>query len=301
MKGLIRFIFFGNYFYGICVIALSIETLLQQQSSLNSLSYYVLAFTGTVLYYTYAYKAEPSIGSENKRAFWYLKHKKTVQYSQKSLLLIFLLAFLYFIIVNRIPFSNMDLPHWLLLLLFPFIAIFYYVNMSTKMGIHSFRNNGWSKPFIIGLVWSGTVTLYPHFFLNIETNTPFFVLSTLWVLFVNNFLFISTICIMFDIKDYATDHNQPLQTFVVRYGLRRTIFYILIPLSLIGLASIIGYGIFHNFPLLRVLINIVPYVLLIIVAYSLHRRKSILYYLAIIDGLMLAKAICGMIGITLIK
>jgi hypothetical protein len=33
----------------------------------------------------------------------------------------------------------------------------------------------------------------------------------------------------------------------------------------------------------------------------MHRRKSILYYLAIIDGLMLAKAVCGIIGISLIK
>jgi hypothetical protein len=28
----------------------------------------------------------------------------------------------------------------------------------------------------------------------------------------------------------------------------------------------------------------------------MHQRKSILYYLAIIDGLMLVKAICGLAG-----
>ena len=106
---------------------------------------------------------------------------------------------------------------------------------------------------------------------------------------------------MFDIKDFGADHNHQLKTFVVRVGLRKTIFYILIPLSITGLGTFILYALFLNFPLLRILINMIPFVLLIIVAYSLHRRKSILYYLAIIDGLMLAKAICGIIGITLIK
>ncbi len=114
-------------------------------------------------------------------------------------------------------------------------------------------------------------------------------------------MYITMLCIMFDIKDYAADHNHQLKTFVVRYGLRKTIFYILIPLTLVGLGTFLMYALLRNFPLLRILINTIPFILLIIVAYSMHRRKSILYYLAIIDGLMLAKAVCGIIGISLIK
>ena len=114
-------------------------------------------------------------------------------------------------------------------------------------------------------------------------------------------MYITMLCIMFDIKDYAADHNHHLKTFVVRYGLRKTIFYILIPLTVIGLGMFVIYAALMNFPLLRILINTIPFILLIIVAYSMHRRKSILYYLAIIDGLMLVKALCGTIGITLIK
>lgn len=114
-------------------------------------------------------------------------------------------------------------------------------------------------------------------------------------------MYITMLCIMFDIKDYAADHNHHLKTFVVRLGLRKTIFYILIPLTIIGLGTFIVYAVLRDFPVLRILINTIPFILLIIVAYSMHRRKSILYYLAIIDGLMLAKAICGIIGMTLIK
>jgi hypothetical protein len=70
---------------------------------------------------------------------------------------------------------------------------------------------------------------------------------------------------------------------------------------MVGLGTFIMYAMLRDFPLLRILINTIPFILLIIVAYSMHRRKSILYYLAIIDGLMLAKAVCGTIGISLIK
>ena len=114
-------------------------------------------------------------------------------------------------------------------------------------------------------------------------------------------MYITMLCVMFDIKDYAADHNKQLKTFVVLYGLRKTIFYFIIPLSLVGLGTFVLFAVLRDFPVLRILINTVPFILLIIVAYSMHRRKSILYYLAIIDGLMLVKAVCGIIGISLIK
>jgi len=101
---------------------------------------------------------------------------------------------------------------------------------------------------------------------------------------------------MFDIKDYAADHNKQLKTFVVRVGLRKTIFFIIIPLCMIGFGTFLIYTTSQGFSLMRIFINAIPFVLLLIVAYSLHERRSIMYYLAIIDGLMLVKAICGTIA-----
>jgi hypothetical protein len=43
---------------------------------------------------------------------------------------------------------------------------------------------------------------------------------------------------------------------------------------------------------------VIPFVALIAVAYSMHRRKSIFYYLIVIDGLMLVKALCGITAMT---
>ena len=102
---------------------------------------------------------------------------------------------------------------------------------------------------------------------------------------------------MFDIKDYASDSILSLRTFVVNHGLRKTIFRILIPVSVAGLALFIGYAVIHYFHEIRILLNIVPFILLGVVAYSLRKRRSLLYYLTVVDGLMLVKAICGTIAI----
>ena len=154
------------------------------------------------------------------------------------------------------------------------------------------------KPFVIGFVWGGTVTIYPLLFHAIENNETYGITLFGFLLFVKNFMFITVLCIMFDIKDFAYDYNQQLKTFVVRVGLRKTIYYIMIPLCIIGLGTFLVFTISHHFRVIRIVINTIPFILLITVAWSMYRRKSILYYLAIIDGLMLVKALCGIISFT---
>ncbi|MES2005775.1 MAG: hypothetical protein V4450_14750 [Bacteroidota bacterium] len=301
MKGVIRFLLFGNYFYGICAVALSIEASLQQKSGLNTIPYYLFVFIATVLYYTHAYIAEPSGNSSNKRSAWYYDNRVMIRWSQLLLTLLFIFFAFYLIRRNISGLPDISLVQWGLIAVFPLVAAFYYGSTAPSRATHSLRNSGWLKPFVIGFVWAGFVTVYPVVFYCIEYKTTYQPEIISFLLFIKNFMYVTMLCIMFDIKDYAADNNQQLKTFVVSYGLRKTIFYILIPLTAVGLGTFLVFAAMRGFPFLRVLINTVPFVLLIIVAYSLHRRKSILYYLAIIDGLMLAKAICGILGMILIK
>jgi 4-hydroxybenzoate polyprenyltransferase len=126
--------------------------------------------------------------------------------------------------------------------------------------------------------------------------------SVFWTwLFIKNWMFCTVNAIIFDIKDYPSDANRHLRTFVVRYGLRRTIFNVLIPLLVIGLLSLGVFAYFKGFGFPQVFCNVLPFVLTIYVAYSMHKRKNILYYLMVIDGLILFKAICGIIGMQFVK
>jgi hypothetical protein len=288
--------FFSNYFYGLCAIALSIEATLQQGFPFNSPQFYIFSFAATVLYYTRAYITEKPATTPNPRSQWYWENRRAVFISQVfftvvSAIYLAVLAFQHYEFIIRQPFIN-----WFLLLVFPTIAALYYGINHRRFARFRLRNIGWLKPFIIGFVWAGQVTVYPILFYNIENEHNYLPDLIGLFLFIKNFMFITVLCIMFDIKDYAADHNRQLKTFVVKAGLRNTIFFILIPLCLAGLASFLYYAIARGFSDLKILLNVVPFLLLIIVAYSLHRRKSIFYYLIVIDGLMLIKALCGSIA-----
>lgn len=299
LKKIALFIFFGNYFYGICAVALSFEASIQQGFPLNTFWYYILLFCATTLYYIEAYIDVITPDKNNKRSVWYLNNKQLMIRSQLILVLIMIVSAFFVCKDVWQEIFKMPIIQWALILVFPVVAILYYGIEFLQFKKHNLRSNGWMKPFVIGFVWGGAVTIYPILFHSIEYNEPYTITVFGTLLFIKNFMYITVLCIMFDIKDYAADYNQQLKTFVVRVGLRNTIFYIMIPLCFIGLGTFLVYSISHHFPLLRIIINAIPFILLITVAWSMHQRKSILYYLAIIDGLMLVKALCGIVSFTL--
>ncbi len=294
----VKFFFFGNYFYGICAVALSVEASLQQSFPLNSMLWYTLLFSSVILFYTNAYITETSALTSNIRLIWYRENKKFVVASQIFFTAAVVLGLTLFVSKNFQAVAATSLLERVLFFSFPSVAAFYYGINSKTLSRVNLRNIGWLKPFVIGFVWAGTVTVYPILFYNMEHNQHYQVTLVGSLLTLKNFMFVSVLCIMFDIKDYSMDYNHQLKTFVVKTGLRKTIFYIIIPLCVAGLGSFITYGITRGFSPIKITLNVLPFLMLIAVAYSLHERKSILYYLIIIDGLMLAKAICGSIAMT---
>ena len=300
-KKLSTAVFYGNYFYGICAVALSVEASSQQQLALNSLSYYLLLFTATVVYYTHAYLGESSSHHYyNERTAWYRQHAKLVQISRWIFTLTGIGCLFNMLLDHYEALFTLPLTEWCCMLFIPILGVLYYGISLTSSITFNLRNNGWLKPFVIGFVWAFTVTIFPVMYHHIETNTPFVLpIFGVWLL-IKNWMFITLLCILFDIKDYAADHNRQLKTFVVRIGLRKTLFYIIIPLTIAGLISLLLFTVANHFPMWRIAINTVPFLLLLWVAYSLHARKPILYYLAVIDGLMLVKAICGIAGMLLV-
>ena len=280
-------------------MALSVEASIQQQTALNSLWYYLLLFSTTTVYYCKAYIGVTTADPNNKRSVWYIQNKKLMIRSQFLLSVIMIIAV--FFICKEIwqQILQLSFELWILMLIFPFTAFLYYGIEFLQYKKHSLRSNGWLKPFVIGFVWAGSVNIYPILFHSLETHEPFGITFFGVLLFVKNFMFITVLCIMFDIKDYGADYNQQLKTFVVRVGLRKTIFYIMLPLCTVGFGTFLTFAFIRQIPTIRIILNGIPFILLITVAWSMYRRKSILYYLAIIDGLMLIKAICGIISFTL--
>lgn len=289
----VKFIFYGNYFYGICTVALCIEASLQHLLPLNSWMFYALVFVATVAYYTKAYMTDISVETINKRTQWYNQHRKTVKLSQGICILTGALLLSYLLWIHRTELIRITPVEWILTGLFPAVAVLYYGVNSRLLGNYNLRDKGWLKPFVIGFTWAGFVTVYPVFYYYFENAVAYTPDSLTVFLFLKNFIFISILCIMFDIKDYASDYHHHIKTFVVQAGLRRTIFYIIIPLTLFGLLTFIVFVVYERFHLSRILLNTVPFLLLLLVGYSMRLRRSTLYYLVVVDGLMLVKAVFG--------
>ncbi len=295
--------FFGNFFVGICAVALCIETNAQHGLALNGVAFYTLIFLGTAYYYTFLYTKETPDHVVNERVIWYQQNKSILKITQNIILLILFIDLAYF--TNRYFNSITQLNGIKIgqIFIFPAIALTYTFNLLPFPEIKKLRRVGWLKPFAIGFVWSGIVSVYPIIFYQIQvgSHAPFFALPS-GLLWLKNFMFVSTLCIMFDLKDYEFDKQEGLKTYAVQLGISKTISFIIIPLVCIGIFTFLK---FHasipasNTP--AIILNLVPYLLLLIAAFSLRKHKSIIYYLFLIDGLMIVKAICGISAVLLIK
>ncbi len=112
------------------------------------------------------------------------------------------------------------------------------------------------KPFIIGFVWAGLVNIYPIIFYNIENEHNYVPDLIGGFLFIKNFMFITVLCIMFDIKDYAADHNRQLKTFVVKAGsTKNNIFYSDTLYASQGLGSFIYFAMIRGFSTEKIALN----------------------------------------------
>lgn len=301
-KKVVEFVFFANYFVGLLAVALSLETAFQLNLPLNSPLYYLLIFSAVVFYYTKAYSGPvpPSV-SANPRTEWYRRHYRFVRISQVVLLLGCVLMGLTYLILHFEGLLLLPAYYWLILATVPLAAVLYYGLLPESLISLNLRRTGWLKAFVIGFVWAGSVNLFPLTALRIEKGITVSEPLLMFWLLIKNWMFCTVNAIMFDMKDYEDDANIELKTFAVRMGLRNTIYYVLVPLLLIGVVSVLAFAIYRGFGTVTILFNLTPFVCLLMVAFALHKPRQILYYLIVIDGLLLVKAACGIIGSFFVK
>jgi 4-hydroxybenzoate polyprenyltransferase len=301
-KRLVKIIFFGNYFVGLLSIVLSIETAIQLNIPFDSPLYYLLLFCSTVMYYTYAYTGVlQSVSLTNLRSIWYRDNRRLINYSQWFFFLACGVLAIVLLFANFQNIFSLPLIYSGIVLMLLLASVLYYGLLPKSVIRLNLRNTGWLKAFVIGFVWAGAVGLLPLVMLKVEA-IPFHADPVLTIgLFIKNWMFCTVNAIIFDLKDYADDSNKQLQTFAVKYGLHKTISYILIPLTLIGMLFLLPFAYYRHFTFLPFFINLIPFLLLIWVSYSMHRQKSIFYYLIVIDGIVMIKGICGIVAMQFVS
>ncbi|MEI9809108.1 MAG: hypothetical protein WDO16_15285 [Bacteroidota bacterium] len=125
-------LFYSNYFYGICAVALSVEATLQQHFPLNGFIYFFLAFVTTVLYYGYPYIRKYQAISSNPRTNWHTRHYQLMRCNQVIMTVILLLSLVLFLLYHWKEVLGMTPVQWSLVLIFPSVAALYYgIDFST--------------------------------------------------------------------------------------------------------------------------------------------------------------------------
>lgn len=291
-RSLWRMLLYSNALYGLAAVLLAMEAVAQLALEAPPFSFYLLLGAGTTAFYTFSYRYDGHAAPSNLRAVWIARHIRQLFYWQWVLVALAVLS------AGMLYLSLPVLDAWPQLGLmagmgvFPLLALLYYGVSFPGVLELQLRQIGWLKPFTISLVWVGCTAVVP-LLLSYWQQPQWLPAQAQAAFGVHSLMYIAVLCILFDIKDYAADHNQQLQTLVVRVGLRKTLYRIVLPLVLIGMLSLVLFMGSYQYSLAGIVLNLVPMLLLLWVMLLMRSHRSIDFYLLIIDGLMPVKAICG--------
>lgn len=294
----IEHIFFSNFFIGIMALGLSFETNIKMGLPLNAWDFYAFIFSISILFYLFAYNVPINLAqSSNIRTQYYINQRIPIIWFNIILYLVAICSGLSILIKSWNHLWKLDVIHYLILGVTLILSTSYY---NWKFGL-SLRKYTWFKPTLIAWTWAIISVYFPVLMLQLEDGKPFEVDARFYFLFSQTFMYFIVNAIMFDMKDFEDDSNRNIKTFVVRYGYKKTLYRIIYPLIILGFISFITFGIWYDLAWHRTILMLFPILLLFYFAVRLNRPKSILYYLIAIDGLIVIKAIFGILSVLLFE
>ncbi|WP_322970186.1 UbiA family prenyltransferase [Faecalibacter sp. LW9] len=265
---------------------------------LNAWDFYAFIFSISILFYLFAYNVPINLAqSSNIRTQYYINQRIPIIWFNIILYLVAICSSLSILIKSWSHLWNLDVIHYLILGVTLVLSTSYY---NWKFGL-SLRKYTWFKPTLIAWTWAIISVYFPVLMLQLEDGKPFEVDARFYFLFSQTFMYFIVNAIMFDMKDFEDDSNRNIKTFVVRYGYKKTLYRIIYPLIILGFISFITFGIWYDLPWHRTILMLFPILLLFYFAVRLNRPKSILYYLIAIDGLIVIKAIFGILSVLLFE
>lgn len=140
------------------------------------------------------------------------------------------------------------------------------------------REFGWLKITVLAGVWTVATSVLPILYYGSHiSNYPFEVLL--------RFVFIFTLCIIFDIRDIRTDLKSNISTLPLKMGLKNSYLLINIALALFLALSTVQY-LRHPAPMRLTAALLTAVITKIVVSY-LRKHPSDRAYMGLVDGLML--------------
>jgi 4-hydroxybenzoate polyprenyltransferase len=229
----------------------------------KSVSYQLFVFLSTFLQYNMQ-RGYSLIHNQytSERYQWLLKNKKPML----IVMGISLVALLF--LCNWLSWTSI-----LIMISAELVSTLYYLKP------FNLRRFGFIKPFLIGLIWVITCAVVPL----IEENL---LVENAWLFIIAQFLLISVLCIVFDIKDAVSDYQDGIKTYANTIGLNAT-------KLLAILISIVYYLLFFLFnkSLILSICNGFFLLLLIISILVANEKRHSFYYYILVDGLLIMQLI----------
>ncbi|MES2838481.1 MAG: UbiA family prenyltransferase [Bacteroidota bacterium] len=212
IKKTLKLLIYTNIFVSLGAFLLACETIFFLNLNFSEyLQPLVLVFFATLFLYNYqrviAFKNKAN-HLQSQRHIWIDNHQKllisiTITAALISLIIGISIANKFYFVFGGCTF---------------FLAFFYSTPLFKK-------NNNWyrlrdlpfAKLFLVGVVWSAVITIFPLIdFFNLFSK------QEIYILFLIQFLFITSITIPFDIRDFAIDKHNKIKTLPINFGIKKS-------------------------------------------------------------------------------
>ena len=264
----VKTLVYANVFVAVCSLAQVYFTtrLFNLPNDFKNNSYLLFILLSTFLQYNVqrGYMINPQ-NNFSERSLWLIKYKKPLLISVGLALVCVMF------LCNNLSWTSIGI-----MIGAEVISTLYYLPP------FNLRKHGYIKPFLISMIWVVSCCVVPlienHL---LSTSSIWFILS--------QFLFISVLCLLFDIKDMEHDYMSGINTYANKFGMNATK---AICLTLIFISSVCFYQ-FKN-----ELKDLLPFMIVLTltaltVFYTTIKRNAIYYYLWV-DGLLILQSVVYM-------
>ncbi len=253
---------YGNVFIAFCALSQVLLTyhLFPIPVNFDNNSYLLFVLLCTYLQYNVqrGYYVVNQSNVTSTRSQWTLKHKKVMLYSICASLIVVLF------LCNKLSYLSIGI-----MVGAEIISTLYYLQP------FNLRRHGYIKPFLISFVWVISCSLVPLIENDLLTA------HSVWFL-ASQFVFISVLCMLFDIKDNEADYLAGVNTYANRFGENVTK-AICASLILIGFTCFYFFNSSANYTVASVVLRVL---LLGTIVFTKDKRHSFYYYLWV-DGLLI--------------
>jgi hypothetical protein len=205
IKSLFKFYVFANIHVavaGFCLTQITIEKL----NLKSPIASYFVAFSIVISYNFIRYYE-----IKTNRILWF---RDWFYSNKRSILVVTIIAAI--LLLNVIFLTNFNQKSLQIVIPFAIITFFYVIPLiRIGQNIFTFRNFPSIKIFSIAVAWAGITVIFPA----AENSVPFS--STLFLMFMQQILFVTTWTIPFDIRDVNTDESA-LKTLPQLLGIFKT-------------------------------------------------------------------------------